>query len=75
MKIDQHSLATGSVPGVFLGFAADAWLGNWDVVGKHYDNIQVGRWAGCHDQGFEVLDGGSVFLFWGAPLLDWDCAH
>ena len=29
------------VDGVASGFAADAWLGNWDVVGLGYDNLQV----------------------------------
>lgn len=28
--------------GVALGFAADAWLANWDVVGMAYDNLQIG---------------------------------
>lgn len=28
-------------PGVLEGFAADAWLANWDVVGMAYDNLQV----------------------------------
>lgn len=28
-------------PGVLEGFAADAWLANWDVVGLAYDNLQV----------------------------------
>lgn len=28
--------------GVLSGFAVDAWLGNWDVVGLGYDNLQVG---------------------------------
>ncbi|EAW2493049.1 hypothetical protein AXL65_02160 [Salmonella enterica subsp. enterica] len=26
---------------VLDGFAADAWLGNWDVVGASYDNLKV----------------------------------
>lgn len=30
------------VEGVASGFAADAWLGNWDVVGLGYDNLQIG---------------------------------
>lgn len=30
------------VDGVRSGFGADAWLGNWDVVGLGYDNLQVG---------------------------------
>lgn len=29
------------VDGVAAGFATDAWLGNWDVVGLGYDNLQV----------------------------------
>lgn len=28
--------------GVAAGFAVDAWLANWDVVGLAYDNLQVG---------------------------------
>ena len=27
--------------GVASGFAVDAWLGNWDVVGMEFDNLQV----------------------------------
>ena len=41
MQNDPDKLASGDVPGVFEGFAVDAWLGNWDVVGEEYDNIQV----------------------------------
>ena len=32
-----------NTPGVLEGFAADAWLANWDVVGMAYDNLQVGE--------------------------------
>lgn len=28
-------------PGVLSGFAVDAWLANWDVVGLGYDNLQL----------------------------------
>lgn len=28
--------------GAQSGFAADAWLANWDVVGLGYDNLQIG---------------------------------
>lgn len=28
--------------GTQSGFAVDAWLGNWDVVGMEYDNLQIG---------------------------------
>lgn len=30
------------VDGVLSGFAVDAWLANWDVIGAGYDNLQVG---------------------------------
>lgn len=30
------------VDGALSGFAVDAWLGNWDVVGMALDNLQVG---------------------------------
>lgn len=43
-------------PGVLEGFAADAWLANWDVVGLGFDNLQV------DDQGnaMRVDAGGSL---------------
>lgn len=31
-----------AVDGAQSGFAVDAWLANWDVVGLNYDNLQVG---------------------------------
>lgn len=30
------------VDGVYDGFAADAWLADWDVVGLNFDNIVIG---------------------------------
>lgn len=30
-----------TTPGAAQGFAADAWLANWDAVGKGYDNLQI----------------------------------
>ena len=41
--LDPEALKAGTVPGVFEGFAVDAWLGNWDVVGKQHDNLMVSR--------------------------------
>lgn len=38
-KVSPKELA--QTPGVLEGFAADAWLANWDVVGLAYDNLQV----------------------------------
>jgi hypothetical protein len=40
VKKDSSALAAG-VPGVADGFAVDAWLANWDVVGTGYDNMQI----------------------------------
>ncbi len=37
---DATKLKKG-VPGVYDGFATDAWLGNWDVVGLEFDNMLV----------------------------------
>jgi hypothetical protein len=39
-KADPKKLAKSE--GAFSGFAVDAWLGNWDVVGLEYDNLQIG---------------------------------
>jgi hypothetical protein len=40
VKKDSSALAAGA-PGVADGFAVDAWLANWDVVGMGYDNMQL----------------------------------
>jgi len=34
--------ALSKAPDAQGGFAVDAWLGNWDVVGLGYDNLQLG---------------------------------
>lgn len=34
--------ALAAVQDAQAGFAVDAWLGNWDVVGLGYDNLQIG---------------------------------
>lgn len=39
LRADKDALTSGKVPGVYEGFAADAWLANWDVVGLLYDNL------------------------------------
>lgn len=41
LKIDKAALLKGEVTGVNEGFAADAWLANWDVAGLSYDNLLV----------------------------------
>lgn len=46
LQQNKASLKAGSAHGIFSGFAADAWLANWDTVGnnpaagKGFDNIQ-----------------------------------
>jgi hypothetical protein len=45
LKLDPTKLKGGGVPGVAEGFAMDAWLANWDVVGqtnKSYQNMPIG---------------------------------
>jgi predicted DNA-binding WGR domain protein len=44
------------VVGVRSGFAVDAWLGNWDVVGMGLDNLQIGPDGKAH----RVDAGGSL---------------
>jgi SPP1 gp7 family putative phage head morphogenesis protein len=34
-------LKAGKVAGAYEGFAVDAWLANWDVIGMDYDNLKV----------------------------------
>jgi hypothetical protein len=48
--------ALAKVDGAQAGFAVDAWLGNWDVVGLEYDNLQVGPDGKAH----RVDAGGSL---------------
>lgn len=38
---DGAALQAGKISGVAEGFATDAWLANWDVVGLGYDNLMV----------------------------------
>jgi len=51
----KASLAT---PGAAEGFAADAWLANWDVVGKNYDNLLIGP----EGQAIRIDVGGSLIF-------------
>jgi predicted DNA-binding WGR domain protein len=53
-KVSANELA--SLDGTASGFGADAWLGNWDVVGLGYDNLQVGPDGKAH----RVDAGGSL---------------
>lgn len=48
--------ALAKVDGAQSGFVVDAWLGNWDVVGLSYDNLQVGPDGKAH----RVDAGGSL---------------
>jgi hypothetical protein len=66
VKKDSSALAAGA-PGVAEGFAVDAWLANWDVVGTGYDNMQI------KPNGHAVrLDVGGALLYraMGAPKGD-----
>lgn len=38
-KLDIEAFKKGLVSGVGDGFAVDAWLGDWDVVGLGFDNL------------------------------------
>lgn len=48
--------ALAKTPGALDGFAVDAWLGNWDVVGMSLDNLQIGPDGKAH----RVDAGGSL---------------
>ena len=39
VQADAKLLRAGKAQGVADGFAIDAWLGNWDVVGLNFDNL------------------------------------
>jgi len=41
LKKDGAALQAGKISGVADGFATDAWLANWDVVGLGYDNLLI----------------------------------
>lgn len=42
VKKGKTTAALAKAPDAQGGFAVDAWLGNWDVVGLGYDNLQIG---------------------------------
>lgn len=48
--------ALAKAEGVAEGFAVDAWLANWDVVGLAFDNLQLD----AHGQAVRVDAGGSL---------------
>lgn len=48
--------ALAKAEGVAEGFAVDAWLANWDVVGLGFDNLQLD----AHGQAVRVDAGGSL---------------
>lgn len=58
VKKDQEKVTSGKLAGVFSGFAADAWLANWDVAGTGYDNLLVGK-----DGKAVRIDAGGSLLF------------
>lgn len=56
-SVSKASAATlAKTDGVAAGFGADAWLGNWDVVGLGFDNLQIGADGKAH----RVDAGGSL---------------
>jgi predicted DNA-binding WGR domain protein/N-acetylglutamate synthase-like GNAT family acetyltransferase len=56
IKKAGSATALSNVDGVHQGFAVDAWLGNWDVVGLSLDNLQIGPDGKAH----RVDAGGSL---------------
>lgn len=40
-RIDRQRLIDGDANGITDGFAVDAWLANWDVVGAEFDNLKL----------------------------------
>ncbi len=56
IKKASSAAALAKVPGALDGFAVDAWLGNWDVVGQALDNLQIGPDGKAH----RVDAGGSL---------------
>lgn len=57
LKENAQLLMSGKASGVMEGFAADAWLANWDVMGLTYDNMLVkgGKYAYRVDTGGALL--------------------
>jgi len=56
IKKAGSAAALAKVEGVHEGFAVDAWLGNWDVIGLSLDNLQIGPDGKAH----RVDAGGSL---------------
>jgi ADP-ribose pyrophosphatase YjhB (NUDIX family) len=64
---DKDGLINGSVKGAREGFAADAWLANWDSVGLMFDNMLVDH----KGRAVRIDPGGSlVFRAQGQPKGD-----
>jgi hypothetical protein len=56
IKKAASASALAKADGAQSGFVVDAWLGNWDVVGLSYDNLQIGPDGKAH----RVDAGGSL---------------
>lgn len=64
LRKDRTALESGKVKGANDGFAVDAWLANWDVVGLLHDNLMLDK----NDEAVRVDVGGSlVFRAQGDP--------
>jgi len=57
LEENAQLLMSGKAKGVMEGFAADAWLANWDVMGLTYDNMLIkgGKYAYRVDTGGALL--------------------
>lgn len=58
---NEKALCSGKIKSIYDGFAVDAWLANWDVVGMWYDNLQINK----QNEAIRIDVGGSL-LFRGA---------
>lgn len=66
VKQNVAAVTSGKLPGVYEGFAADAWLANWDVAGTGFDNLLTdGKEAVRIDVG-----GSLIFRAQGGPKGD-----
>jgi hypothetical protein len=65
-KLANPAAELGKMYDVRVGFAADAFLANWDVVGMEYDNLRLGQYTnpqGIKGAAVVRLDTGGGLLY------------
>lgn len=57
---ETNAVLTGEIPGLYEGFAFDAWLGCWDVYGTGGDNLGIVTYSDGRKEVMRIDVGGAL---------------